>query len=79
MRLRLALTASSFVLSKQMIMKRNYTLNLCYVLCIVIALLVYPFKNYSAIISKHSKGVEMAEKAVEQPLTETLHSELLFK
>jgi hypothetical protein len=81
MRLQTALTASSFVLSKQMIMKRNYTLNLCYLLCVVIVLLISPVKNYSAIVpvSNESKAFEKVKKAVEQTPQETLHSELLFK
>ena len=62
-----------------MIMKQNYTSNLCYVLCVAVVLLVYPVKNYAAFVSKLSKGVEKVDKAVEQPSTETLHSELLFK
>ena len=64
-------------------MKRNYTLNLCYVLfvAIVIVLLVYPVKNYSAIanLTQCHEGVEKVEKTVAQEETETLTGELLFK
>ena len=64
-----------------MIMKRNYTLNLCYVLCVVIVLLVYPVKNYSAIVNLTAPAdkVEKIEKPVAQQSAETLHSDLLFK
>jgi hypothetical protein len=62
-------------------MKRNYTLNLCYVLCVVIVLLVYPIKNYSAIINLtgSTKGIEKVEKQVAQESAGSLPSELLFK
>ena len=62
-------------------MKRNYTLNLCYVLCVIIVLLVYPVKNYSAIVNltNPTKASKKLEKPVVQQSTEVLHSELLFK
>ena len=62
-------------------MKRNSTLNFYYVLCVVIVLLVYPIKNYSAIVtlSKECKTTEKVEKVVAQQSTETINSELLFK
>ncbi len=62
-------------------MKRNYTLNLCYVLCVVIVLLVYPVKNYSAILklTAPAANVEKVEKPVAQQSAEVLHSGLLFK
>ena len=62
-------------------MKRNYTLNLCYVLCVVIVLLAYPVKNYSAIVHLTSfpKEVKKVEKPVAQQSTETSPIELLFK
>jgi len=64
-----------------MVMKRNYTLNLCYVLCVVIILLVYPIKNYSANVNLHNaaEDVKKVEKPVAQLSTEILNSELLFK
>ncbi len=64
-----------------MFMKRNYTLNLCYVLSLVIVLFVYPVKNYSAIVNltKSADGVKKVEKPVVQDWPETLHSEILFK
>jgi hypothetical protein len=79
MRLQTVLTASSFVLSKQMIMKYNYTPNFYYVLFVVIVLLVYPLKNYSAIVSNQSQSIEKVEMEVTQPSPEMLHGELLFK
>ena len=62
-------------------MKRNYTLNLCYVLCVVIVLLIYPIKNYSAIVnlSNPAEGGKNVEKPVAQQSTETSPIELLFK
>ena len=64
-----------------MVMKRNYTLNLCYVLCVVIVLLVYPIKNYSAIVNLTgpTKGVEKVEKPVAQESAGSLPIEFLFK
>ena len=62
-------------------MKRNYTLNLCYVLSIVIVLLTYPIKNYSAMVNLTSPLDEV--KKVEQPVAQetavSLPTELLFK
>lgn len=62
-------------------MKHKFALNLFYVLCVVIVLLVYPEKNYSAIVNpaNPTEPVEKVEKPVAQQSTETLHSELLFK
>ena len=62
-------------------MKRNYTLNLCYVLCVVIVLLVYPVKNYSAIVNlvNSTDCVKKVEKPVAQQSTEILPSDFLFK
>ena len=62
-------------------MKRNYTLNLCYVLCVEIVLLAYPVKNYSAIVhlTRFPKEVKKVEKPVAQQSTETSPIELLFK
>jgi Na+-transporting methylmalonyl-CoA/oxaloacetate decarboxylase gamma subunit len=62
-------------------MKRNYTLNAFYVLCVVIVLLVYPVKNYSAIVNRTApvKSVEKVQKQVAEQSTETVHSDLLFK
>ncbi len=64
-----------------MVMKRNYTLNLCYVLCVVIVLLVYPIKNYSAIVNLTSftGEVKKVEKPVAQENVGPLPIELLFK
>ena len=64
-----------------MAMKRNYTLNLCYVLCVVIVLLAYPIKNYSAIVNLtgSTKGVEKVEKPVAQESAGSLPIEFLFK
>ena len=62
-------------------MKRNYTLNLCYVLCVVIVLLVYPIKNYSAIVNLTNPGedVKKVEKPVAQETAGFLPGDLLFK
>jgi hypothetical protein len=62
-------------------MKQNYTLHLCYILCVLIVLLVYPVKNYSAIVSvtHTTKGVGKVEIPVAQEDIEILHGELLFK
>ena len=62
-------------------MKRNYTLNLCYVLCVVIVLLVYPVKNYSAIVNliNPTDCVKKVEKPVAQETAGPLPIELLFK
>jgi hypothetical protein len=62
-------------------MKRNYTLNLCYVLCVVIVLLIYPVKNYSAFVnlSHPAKGGKNVEKPVAQQSTQTLPGDFLFK
>ena len=62
-------------------MKRSYTLNLCYVLCVVIVLLAYPVKNYSAIVNLTSftGEVKEVEKPVAQETTGPLPIELLFK
>jgi len=62
-------------------MKRNYTLNLCYVLCVVIVLLVYPIKNYSAIVNLtgSTKGIEKVEKPDAQESAGSLPIEFLFK
>jgi hypothetical protein len=79
MRLQTVFSASSFVLSKQMMMKRKHSFNFCYILSVVIVLLVYSVQSFSAIVSGQSKGTEKVEKSVEQSSTETLHSELLFK
>ena len=64
-----------------MVMKRNYTLNLCYVLCVVIVLLAYPVKNYSAIVNLTSftGEVKKIEKPVAQQSTETVPVDFLFK
>lgn len=64
-----------------MVMEPNYTLNLYYVLCVVIVLMVYPVTNYSAIVNltNPANRVEKVEKPVAQGATEILHSELLFK
>ena len=64
-----------------MVMKRNSTLNFYYVLCVVIVLLAYPIKNYSAIVTSAEtcKTTEKSEKVVVQQSTETINSELLFK
>ena len=62
-------------------MKRNYTLNLCYVLCVVIVLLAYPVKNYSAIVNfiNPSDSVTKVEKTVAQQSIEILSGDFLFK
>ncbi len=62
-------------------MKRNYTLNLCYVLCIVIVLLAYPIKNYSAIVhlTSFTEEVKKVEKPVAQKSTEISPIDFLFK
>ena len=64
-----------------MVMKRNYTLNLCYVLCVVIVLLAYPVKNYSAIVNLINPAdvVKKVEKPVVQQSNEILPGDLLFK
>ena len=62
-------------------MKRNYNLNLCYVLCVVIMLLVYPIKNYSANVNLtgFTGEVKKVEKPVAQETAGPLPIELLFK
>ena len=64
-------------------MKRNYTLNLCYVLCVVIVLLAYPVKNYSAFVnvnlSNPAEGGKKVEKPVVQQSTEHSPIDFLFK
>ena len=62
-------------------MKQNYTLNIFYVLCVVIVLLVYPVKNSSAIAvhTNPAASIEKADQPIAQQAIETLHSELLFK
>ena len=62
-------------------MKRNYTLNLCYVICVIIVLLAYPVKNYSAIVNLTSftGEVKKVEKPVAQETAGPLPIELLFK
>ena len=62
-------------------MKRNYTLNLFYVLCVVIVLLIYPVKNYSAFVNRSNpaEGGKKVEKPVAQEFAGFLPSELLFK
>ena len=64
-----------------MVMKRNYTLNLCYVLFVVIVLLAYPVKNYSAIVNLTSstREVKKVEKPVAQQSIEILAIDFLFK
>ena len=64
-----------------MVMKRNYTLNLCYVLCIVIVLLAYPVKNYSAFVNliNRTDCVKKVEKPVAQHSIEILPGDFLFK
>jgi hypothetical protein len=62
-------------------MKRNYTLNLCYVLCVVIVLLAYPIKNYSANVNltNTAQGVKSLEKPVASQSADILPIDLLFK
>ena len=62
-------------------MKRNYTLNLCYVLCVVIVLLAYPVKNYSAFVnlSNPAEGGKKVEKPVAQEFAGSLPGDFLFK
>ena len=62
-------------------MKRNYTLNLCYVLCVVIVLLAYPIKNYSAIVNltNPADDVKKVEKPIAQQSTEHSPIDFLFK
>ena len=64
-----------------MVMKRNYTLNLFYVLCVVIVLLIYPVKNYSAFLnlSNPAEGGKKVEKPVVREFAVSLPGELLFK
>ena len=64
-----------------MAMKRNYTLNLCYALCVIIVLLAYPVKNYSAIVSliNPTDCVTKAEKPVAQQSMEVLPGDFLLK
>ena len=64
-----------------MAMKRNYTLNLFYVLCVVIVFLIYPVKNYSAFVnlSNTADGGKKVEQPVAQELVGFLPGELLFK
>ena len=62
-------------------MKRNYTLNLCYALCVIIVLLVYPIKNYSAMVNltNPADGLKKVEKPVAQETAATLPIDFLFK
>ena len=62
-------------------MKRNNTLHLCYVICVVIVLLVYPLKNYSARVSvtEHATIIQALQTAIAAEENDVLHSELLFK
>lgn len=62
-------------------MKRNYTLNLCCVLSVVIVLLAYPVKNYSANVNLTNPATEVkkVEKPVAQQVTGTLQNDFLFK
>lgn len=62
-------------------MKPNYTLNLCYALCVIIVLLVYPIKNYSAIVNltNPADGVKKVEKPSAQETAGFLPGDLLFK
>ena len=64
-----------------MVMKGNRTLNLCYVLCVVIVLLVYPVKNYSAIVTliNPTECVKKVEKPVAQQSSEISPIDFLFK
>ena len=64
-----------------MAMKQNCTLNLCYVLCVVIVLLAYPVKNYSAIVNltNPTESVRKVEKSVVQQSSEILPGDFLFK
>ena len=64
-----------------MVMKRNYTLNLCYALCVMIVLLAYPVKNYSAIVTliNPTECVKKLEKPIAQQSTEILPGDFLFK
>ena len=64
-----------------MAMKRNYTLNLFYVLCVVIVFLIYPVKNYSAFVnlSNPAEGGKKIEKPVGQESVGFLPMEFLFK
>ena len=64
-----------------MVMKQNCTLNLCYVLCVVIVLLAYPVKNYSAIVTliNPTDCVKQVEKPVAQQSIEILPGDFLFK
>ncbi len=61
-------------------MQKGYTLNVFYVICVVIVLLAYPVKNYSAFAKSTSgKSVPKVEKVVAEESSELLHSDLLFK
>jgi hypothetical protein len=62
-------------------MKQGYTLNAFYVLCVVVVLLAYPVKNYSAIVNRTAsvKSVEKVDKLVAEQSSEILHGELLFQ
>ena len=64
-----------------MVMKRNYTLNLFYVLCVVVVLLAYPVKNYSAIVTliNPTECVKKVEKPVAQQSIEISPIDFLFK
>ena len=64
-----------------MVMKRKYTLNLCYTLCLVIVLLAYPVKNYSAFVNliNRTECVQKVEKPVAQQSNEILPGDFLFK
>jgi len=62
-------------------MKRNNTLHLWYVKCVVIVLIVYPLKNYSAMVSvtDHAAIIQKSETAIVSEANDVLHGELLFK
>jgi hypothetical protein len=60
-------------------MRRDFILKLCYTLSFTVALLAYPVKNYSSIVSNKYARVEKVEHAVTEAPTETLHGELLFR
>ena len=64
-----------------MVMKQNCTLNLCYVLCVLIVLLAYPLKNYSANVSltNPTNIVKEVEKPVAQETAGFSPGDLLFK
>ena len=56
-------------------------MNLYYVLCVIIVLLAYPVKNYSAIVNLTSftGEVKKVEKPVAQETAGPLPSDFLFK